>query len=1111
MKTRHLTLITLLCMALLAGIALIPYTASAENTSAEDTAKAGTYQITFDQAFPDVSLASSVSVRVVGTDGKAIGQDHVFTRAEGEAFKSVEFTESFTSRPYRLFYTLVYTEPGAAESTTYTFHPRFRTGTQEIQTYYDTVITLGTCSIKLLEAAAYGVEYDTDVKMDGQSVGKISVSAGGEPLTAESTVEPETEVEVSFSSSHYSLKTVKVTGESGADIPCGEVAGSPDHFTFAMPYEPVTISVNPSAIGSLKIPYTDAEGKTQYCEQYVDTTEISDFSMEDGTWYVAQPSDDVEANTFDSRLQVKGNVNLILCDGVRMNANQGISVPKGSSLTIWGQSQDENTMGRLKVVAPEVVGEKNEDAGIGGDGGSQGSGAITINGGSIDATGSMHGAAIGSGGDNQSCEPITINGGVITATTAPPTWIIKGYGAAIGSGNNNKAGAASIYINGGTIEAKGASGAGIGSGSDSVGANVTITGGRITAKGLSEFGAIIADTLNITGGSVKAIGKLAYDATGSGVTCNEGKLSCDGMFVYAGSGEWDSYRHKITADKREEAIKNNPYVIFYRCDEHEMEIQARENYHCEICKWCNGIGDTADHDYAYRYSIQDHWQQCTVCGHEKEHAAHEFDPATGACVCGLTSAAKYTVTFDSDGGPEIDPQYVEQYGRVIAPEVPAKSGYAFLAWRKVDGDTIADEDYDFNAPVVSDLTLKAVWKHNIHDYTTLTKIPGTPATCESPGAEDCWECSVCGALFTDEFGKNEVSNPVQIDPLGHDYQPTSWEWKADGSDDYESATVTFTCRREGCSHTDSVTTEQIYKSVQPATCTSTGRIIYTAIAEPDFLPYTCSNTKVKVTSESKEHAWQTPVYNWMDGHESVLAKRVCALDPSHVETEYADTAGGDDHAKVTPVVKTAPTCTKAGLTEYTVNFRNPAFGTQVAQVKAPALGHSFGPWEPISDTEHQRICERDPSHVETAAHTWAQLEILRPVSTSHTGERLLKCTTCQKVIHDIIPKLKKNNTLSVKGKTVKLKAKKLKKKKKTISRKKALKVTGAQGKLTYTKVKVNKKKYSKKFTVNSKNGKITVKKGVKKGLYKVTVKVRAAGNSSYKPVTRTVTVKVRVK
>lgn len=104
------------------------------------------------------------------------------------------------------------------------------------------------------------------------------------------------------------------------------------------------------------------------------------------------------------------------------------------------------------------------------------------------------------------------------------------------------------------------------------------------------------------------------------------------------------------------------------------------------------------------------------------------------------------------------------------------------------------------------------------------------------------------------------------------------------------------------------------------------------------------------------------------------------------------------------------------------------------------------------------------------------------------------------------------NTMTAKGKTVKLKYKKLKKKAQTIARSKAITVSKAQGTQTYKLVSVKKAKFKKYFKVDSKTGKITVKKKLKKGTYTLKIKVRCAGNTNYKPSAwKTVTVKVKVK
>ena len=104
--------------------------------------------------------------------------------------------------------------------------------------------------------------------------------------------------------------------------------------------------------------------------------------------------------------------------------------------------------------------------------------------------------------------------------------------------------------------------------------------------------------------------------------------------------------------------------------------------------------------------------------------------------------------------------------------------------------------------------------------------------------------------------------------------------------------------------------------------------------------------------------------------------------------------------------------------------------------------------------------------------------------------------------------LKAENTLSVKPKTATVKYKKLKKKNQTLSIFKVLSFTsGGQGTKSYAKVSGNKK-----ITINKTTGKVTVKKKLKKGTYKVKVRVKAAGNTNYNPSGwKTVTFKIKVK
>ena len=96
----------------------------------------------------------------------------------------------------------------------------------------------------------------------------------------------------------------------------------------------------------------------------------------------------------------------------------------------------------------------------------------------------------------------------------------------------------------------------------------------------------------------------------------------------------------------------------------------------------------------------------------------------------------------------------------------------------------------------------------------------------------------------------------------------------------------------------------------------------------------------------------------------------------------------------------------------------------------------------------------------------------------------------------------KANTMTVKAKTISAKATK----KTTAKKAKAFTVENAKGKVTFYKISGNAK------IKVSKAGKVTVQKGLKaKKTYKVKVLVCAAGNKSYAPAYKTVTLKVQVK
>lgn len=257
--------------------------------------------------------------------------------------------------------------------------------------------------------------------------------------------------------------------------------------------------------------WSEEQGKlvTDTCDSYTSLTSSSNISSlgteDQQRWYVLKGD-----NSSRFRIEVKGNVHLILCDGYTLTAQKGIHVPDGSSLTIYAQSENESEMGKLVAEPGDDYSIYRMCAVIGGNG-TDTAGSITINGGNITATGKSdsgaYGAAIGTGcystsGSTDSTMAITINGGIVTAEAT-------GGGAAIGTGY--RTGGGTITINGGTINAtSNGDGAAIGTGYTGNGGTISINGGTVQATSNNSGAAIgVGDsgtlgTVNITGGQITA-------------------------------------------------------------------------------------------------------------------------------------------------------------------------------------------------------------------------------------------------------------------------------------------------------------------------------------------------------------------------------------------------------------------------------------------------------------------------------------------------------------------------------------------------------------------------------------------------------------------------------
>jgi hypothetical protein len=221
------------------------------------------------------------------------------------------------------------------------------------------------------------------------------------------------------------------------------------------------------------------------------------------------------------------------------------------------------------------------------------------------------------------------------------------------------------------------------------------------------------------------------------------------------------------------------------------------------------------------------------------------------------------------------------------------------------------------------------------------------ATCTTDGKESDTVCSVCGVTLA--TGKT-------IAKTGHKYGTPTYTWSKDKS----TCTATRTC--SVCSDEQTETVNTTSKVTKAATCTGAGVTTYTAkftntafatqtttssisavghksVSANNAVAATCttdgkeSDTVCSVcgvtlatgkTIEKTGHKYGTPTYTWSKDGKTCVAKRVCANEGTHIETE---------NGTITNKVKTPATYTTKGTTTYTATFKNTAFKAQTKDIQ----------------------------------------------------------------------------------------------------------------------------------------------------------------------------------
>ena len=282
-----------------------------------------------------------------------------------------------------------------------------------------------------------------------------------------------------------------------------------------------------------------------------------------GGWYVAR--DNV---TINQRVHVQGNVYLILTDGCTLTVNGGIQLEAGNSLTIYGQSDGADTMGKLTA---SITSENTAiyNAAIGGNTGETG-GTLTVCGGAVEATvtvidvsqsdpdtsqgnnngsfaGDSYGAAIGGGGSETGTGgdggTITIFGGTVRAES------VLGAGIGGGSGGSGGGDGGKVTISGGAVRAESYYGGGIGGGGDLSGGDTGGDGGTITISG----GTVEVQSVSGAGigggnsglGPSDSIPKKGTGGSGGNITISGGSVTATtmtgrtiGLLAERNQGRW---------------------------------------------------------------------------------------------------------------------------------------------------------------------------------------------------------------------------------------------------------------------------------------------------------------------------------------------------------------------------------------------------------------------------------------------------------------------------------------------------------------------------------------------------------------------------------------------
>ncbi|MBR5340878.1 MAG: InlB B-repeat-containing protein [Erysipelotrichaceae bacterium] len=742
------------------------------------------------------------------------------------------------------------------------------------------------------------------------------------------------------------------------------------------------------------------------------------------SWIIVNES--FETNT---RIEVNGNINLIIPDGVTITANNGISIRRNSSLTIWTQSHSENNG---VIIARINDNTYSNSATIGGN--SQIiAGAITINGGRITAYASGYGAAIGSGRwTDAGSGTITINNGTVTAVS-------QGEGAAIGGGKG--ADGMNIVINNGIVSASANAAAAIGAGTDEYKTHpnheafvVTIHGGTVNAQGTYGIGGN-KSFVTYESGTVKATGT----ADGAGIGGKDARISLSWTDMDNDSVTCSSYKGNIVLEKSFEYIDEDKNIVTAPITDNKTIVPG----HDHVLRKVDRVAPTCEANGTEAYWI------CDGCGKMYSDPSGERQISAPQTINKLghdwyEAYIKEEPTCNSEGiayymcrngfhAKEVSIPRTEDhvYGEVTyiwngTESLKAERTCTRCAHKQEEEATL-EVLYNPDEPNCQMAVFKFVTGHftneDFKDQQKSEKVPKLPHSFGEP--EYIWEednskvfaKAKCQYEFCDhsitetvnttaeETEENKIKYTAEFKNSvfrtqekyveknqgeGHKHEwgkNTAYEWLVVDDPIFTTGlsivicVASTECKVEDCNEKTSVgiqaTLNTEDKDYQPAGCETSGVDVYKA----EFNNGWASNQTYNLTTRPLGHNYSVPEYVWSNDNSSVTASMTCSHEGCNGATERVNTSSE---------ISREASCTENSQTTYTADFTNEYFTKQTKTVENDdAHGHEYNQPEYTWDSEnsivtaHKSCKEHDDDVYEQSDTESSELE---PATAEKNGK-----------------------------------------------------------------------------------------------------------------------------